>query len=124
MFTFGVANEGLGTQVTYFIDEIVNCGKGSNAVISYVHDYLNKHSFGVSNLSLQADNCSGQNKNIFFIFHVVWQMLNKMQDRITYNFLLAGQTKFTPDRCFCLTQVYLLFFQCALPRFTNFNRFL
>ena len=30
---FGVANEGLGTQVTYLIDEIVDCGKGSNAVI-------------------------------------------------------------------------------------------
>ena len=27
-------------------------------------------------------------------------MLKKMQDRITYNFLLAGHTKFTLDRCF------------------------
>ena len=29
-----VSNEGLGTQVTYLIDEIVDCGKGSNAIIS------------------------------------------------------------------------------------------
>ena len=29
-----VANEGLSTQVTYLIDEIVDCGKGSNAIIS------------------------------------------------------------------------------------------
>ena len=29
-----VANEGLGTQVKYLIDEIVDCGKGSNAIIS------------------------------------------------------------------------------------------
>ena len=29
-----VANEGSGTQVTYLIDEIVDCGKGSNAIIS------------------------------------------------------------------------------------------
>ena len=42
---FEVANEGLGTQVTYLIDEIVDSGKGSNAVISYGHDYLNKHGF-------------------------------------------------------------------------------
>ena len=98
---FGVANEGLGTQVTYLIDEIVDCGKGSNAVISYIHDYLNKHSFNVSNVSLQASNCSGQNKNISFIFYIVSRMLKKMHDRTTYNnFLLEGHTKFTPDRCF------------------------
>ena len=95
---FGVANEGLGTQVTYRIDEIVDCGKGSNAVISYIDDYLNKHSFGVSNLSSQADNCSRKNKNIFFIFYIVSRMLRKMHDCITYNnFLLEGHTKFMPD---------------------------
>ena len=77
---FGVANEGLGTQVTYLIDEIVDCGKGSNAIASYIHDYLNKHSFGFSNLSLQADNSSGQNKNNFFKFYLVWRMLKKMQN--------------------------------------------
>ena len=101
---FGVANEGLGTQVTYLIDQIVDCGKGSNAIISYIHGYLDKHSFGVSNLSLQADNCSRQNKNNFFIFDLIWRMLKKMHDRITYNFLLAGHTKFTPNRCFSLTK--------------------
>ena len=94
---FGVANEGLGTQVTYPIDEIIDCGKWSNAVIIYIHDYLNKHSFGVSNLSLQADNCPGQNENNFFIFYLAFRMLNEMHDRITYNFLLAGHTKFTSD---------------------------
>ena len=83
----------MGTQVTYLIDEIVDCRKGSNAVISYIHDYLNKHSFGVCNLSLLADNCSGQCKNNFFIFYIVSRMLKKMHDRITYNFLLEGHTK-------------------------------
>ena len=68
---FGVANEGLGAQVMYLIDEIVDCGKGSNALISYIHDYLNKHSFGVSNISLQDDNSPGQNKNNFFQFYQV-----------------------------------------------------
>ena len=71
---FGVANEGLGTQVTYLINEIADCGKGSNVLITYVHDYLNKHCFGVSNLSLQADNCSGQNKNNFF--HILPSLVN------------------------------------------------
>ena len=62
---FGVANEGLGMQVTYLIDEIVDCGKGSNVALSYIHDYLNKHSFGVSNFSFQADKCSGRSYQIY-----------------------------------------------------------
>ena len=101
MFTFWSCKRRFGTQLTYLIDEILDCGKGSNAVISYIHDYLDKHSFGVSNLSLQAGNCSGQNKNISFIFYIVSRMLQKMDDRTTYNnFLLEGHTKFTPDGCF------------------------
>ena len=72
---FMVANKALGTQVTYLIDEIVHRGKGSNVVIGYVHEFLNKHSFGVSNLSLQADNCLGQNKKNFFMFYLVGPML-------------------------------------------------
>ena len=95
MFTFW------GCKWRFRIDETVDCEKGSNAVISYIHGYLNQHSFGISNLSLQANNCTGQNKN-FFIFYLVWWILNKMHDRITNNFLLAGHTKFTPDRCFGL----------------------
>ena len=90
---FGVANNGLGKQVTYLINKIVDCRKGWNAVISYTHDYLNKHSIGVGNLSLQAENCSGQNKTNFFIFYLVWWMLKKIHELITYNFLLAGHTK-------------------------------
>ena len=80
---FGVAHEGLGTQVTYLIDEIVDCGKGSNAVISYIHDYLNKHSFGVINLSLQAGNCSGQNKKHFF--HILHSFANVKENARPHN---------------------------------------
>ena len=36
---FGVGNKGLGTQVMYLINEIVECEKGSNAVISYIRPW-------------------------------------------------------------------------------------
>ena len=57
---FGVINEGLQKQATYVIDEAVDCGKRSNVVISYLHHYLSCHSVGESDLSLQADNCTGK----------------------------------------------------------------
>ena len=50
-------------QVNYLIDEAVNTGKGANSIISMLHHYLEHHSLGESDLTLHADNCSGQNKN-------------------------------------------------------------
>ena len=32
-----------------------------------MHHYLSKYSFGETDLQLQADNCTGQNKNNFFL---------------------------------------------------------
>ena len=49
---FGVVNEGLQKQVLYVINEAVDCGKGSNVVITYLHHYLSSHSDGGSDLSL------------------------------------------------------------------------
>ena len=99
---FGIVNEGLQKQVTYVIDEAVDCGKGSNVVISYLHHYLSCHSVGESDLSLQADNCAGQNKNNYMIVYLIWRVLKGYHRRVNYNFMIAGHTKFTPDRCFGL----------------------
>ena len=49
---FGVVNEGLQKQVTYVINEAVDCGKGSNVVLTHLHHYLSSHSDGGSDLSL------------------------------------------------------------------------
>lgn len=60
---FGVCCEGIPRQVNYLIDEAFNTGKGANTVISLLHHFLGHHSLGELQLSLHADNCSGQNKN-------------------------------------------------------------
>ena len=49
--------------MNYLIDESVDTGKGFNAVVSYVHDFLTNFSMGEKTLELHADNCEGQNKN-------------------------------------------------------------
>ena len=49
--------------MNYLIDESVDTGKGSNTVISLLHHYLAHYGLGARNLTANADNCIGQNKN-------------------------------------------------------------
>ena len=49
--------------MNYLIDEGLVTGKGANTVISLLHHYLEQHSLGEPSVSLNADNCTGQNKN-------------------------------------------------------------
>ena len=60
---FGVCCEAISQQVNYLVDEGVCCRKGSNAVISYLHHFLETYGLGERNVDFHCDNCSGQNKN-------------------------------------------------------------
>ena len=99
---FGITNEAIPRQVNYLIDEAVDVGKGANSTISYVHHYFANHGLGETHAHLDADNCSGQNKNNFFLWYFAWRTITKLHHRITCSFLIAGHTKFAPDRCFGL----------------------
>ena len=87
---FDVCCEAILQQVNYLIDEAVVTGKGSNAVISYVHHFFDNWSLGVKSVHINCDNCSGQNK------------MNGLHHNVELHFLLAGHTKFAPDWCFGL----------------------
>ena len=50
-------------QVNFLIDEAADTGKGANAVISMLHFYLENHGVHSAIVHLNADNCTGQNKN-------------------------------------------------------------
>ena len=58
-----MCGEGIPVQLNYLIDEGVDCGKGSNTVVSLLHDFLSSCSIQPTHLELHADNCVGQNKN-------------------------------------------------------------
>ena len=99
---FGVICEGLPRQVNFIIDEASSTGKGANTTISYVHYYFKKHGLGETDVHLNVDNCAGQNKNNYFLWHLAWRTMMNLHHSITYSFLVAGHTKFAPDRCFGL----------------------
>ena len=75
---FGVMCEGVTRQVNYLIDEASTVGKGANTTISYLHHYFEKHGLGETRTYLHADNCSGQNKNNYFLWYLAWRTINKL----------------------------------------------
>ncbi|KAK2549844.1 hypothetical protein P5673_029666 [Acropora cervicornis] len=99
---FGVMCEAVPRQVNYLIDKAATVGKGANATISYVHHFFAQHGLGETEVHLHADNCAGQNKNNFFLWYFAWRIACKLHHSIKYSFLIAGHTKFGPDRRFGL----------------------
>jgi hypothetical protein len=69
--------------------------------MSILYFYLNVFETKTETLSIFADNCSGQNKNNYFIWFLHWLChTKKFAKQIQYNFLVRGHTKFKPDANF------------------------
>jgi len=60
------------------------------------------YGLGEEEIIIHADNCSGQNKNNAMIQYLAWRVLTGKHKRITYSFMVAGHTKFSPDGFFGL----------------------
>ena len=97
---FGVMCEAIPQQLNFLIDEAATTGKGANATISYIHYYFKHHGLGETDAHLKAENCAGQNKKNFFVWYLAWRIMMNLHDTDLYSFLIAGHTKFGPDRCF------------------------
>ena len=67
-----------------------------------LHHFFECHGFGETKVHLHADNCTGQNKNRFMMFYLMWRVLVGLHKEITISFLMVGHTKFSPDWCFGL----------------------
>ncbi|PKK73235.1 hypothetical protein RhiirC2_709772, partial [Rhizophagus irregularis] len=91
----------------YLIKEEESIGKGANAVISFVHNYFRFYGLGETKLVIHADNCAGQNKNNAMIMYLAWRIACGLHTQITYSFMVAGHTKFSPDGFFGLLKLKL-----------------
>jgi len=117
---FGVMCKAIPRQVNYQIDEASDVGKGANTTISYVHHYFEHHGLGETSVHLNADNCSGQNKNNYFIWYLAWRTILQLHHSVRYSFLIAGHTKFGPDRCFGIVKKsYKLNYISSVYEFAN-----
>jgi len=99
---FGVCCEAIPRQINYLIDEAVDMGKGSNAIVSMLHHFFVHHGLGEETVHLHADNCGGQNKNAIMVQYLLWRVMTGQHKQITLSFMIPGHTKFSPDWCFGL----------------------
>ena len=112
--------EAIPQQVNYLIDEASDVGKGANTTISYVHHFFEYHGLGETSVHLHADNCSGQNKNNYFVWYLAWRTILQLHLSVRYSFLIAGHTKFAPDRCFgIIKKLYKQNYISSIYEFAN-----
>ncbi|XP_033103474.1 uncharacterized protein LOC117106237 isoform X2 [Anneissia japonica] len=69
-------------------------GRKNNSLVDY---FLCNYGLGEKYLILNADNCSGQNKNSYMLWYLMWRTLTGQHKSVQLRFLIAGHTKFSPD---------------------------
>ena len=83
--------------LTLFYMQARTTGKGADEVISMLHDYTARHTYGETVMQVHADNCGGQNKNNCFLHYLCWRCLVGLNTSISYAFMMVGHTRFAPD---------------------------
>lgn len=99
---FGVMCEAIPWQVNYWLMKLVTFVKGQTPwSVSYITIFQN-HRPGETrvHVHLHTDNCSGQNKNNYFILYLARRTILQLHKYFNYSFLIAGHTKFSPNHCF------------------------
>ncbi len=99
---FGIGCEPATKMVIYIVPECMAAGKGSNSVISFLHHFFERYSYGEMEVHLRADNCTGQNKNRYMMAYLCYRIICGLHKKITISFLPVGHTKFFPDMGFGL----------------------
>ena len=103
----GVFDEVRETGVTYLFSQ--NNGKSnSNHVASTLKYHIDilKSLFDYREMLLNVDNCA-VNKNHIIVAFAVMMVLTKVYDLFELHFLIAGHTKFSPDRMFAFLTLLL-----------------
>ena len=114
---FGISNDTHGSQVTYGLTEGHWPGqKTGTTVFSMVHHFLaSAHATPHRVLQVNADNCSGQNKNRFMIWYFAWRVILRLTDEVQVSFLVAGHTKSLCDARFALIKRRLRSMEALTP---------
>ena len=62
-------------------------------VVSLVHAFFHLHGLGEMRVTLQADNCVGQNKNATMMWYLAWRVITGQHDRIQLNIMYKILTR-------------------------------
>ncbi len=93
---FGIFSVLENAQLCYTYDER-EAAKGANEVISCLHDFLANRLIKTPNIRIHADNCSGQNKNKYVMWYLVWLVSTGRLKHAAIKFMIKGHTHFIVD---------------------------
>jgi hypothetical protein len=84
------------SQICYTYDER-EAGKGPNEVISFLHDFLVNRQIQSQNIRIHADNCTGQNKNRYVLWYLIWLVATGRLKHVELKFMIKGHTHCVVD---------------------------
>ncbi|XP_052806316.1 uncharacterized protein LOC128235542 [Mya arenaria] len=103
-----------GKQLNFLIDEAEAMGKdgkethGPNAVLSMIDYALESHCVPVETFTIHADNCPGQNKNMYVIGYFLWRVMTGQQTGIELLMQIPGHARCHVDSGFAtLKKAYI-----------------
>jgi hypothetical protein len=102
---FGVAQDTLGWQLTFVLPEgFWPNEKGANCICSMLSLVLERYPT-ITGLRMNADNCSGQNKNRYLLWFCSYVLtVHGALQYIELSFPIAGHTRMFCDACFGLVK--------------------
>ena len=100
---FGITNEGARQYNAFFYPETY-AHVDSEAVISLLHLFFKQNPLvgHARELVAYADSCGGQNRNRYVVAYWISRVLDGYHEKVHFNFLIVGHTKFAPDQLFGL----------------------
>lgn len=104
IYNFCVHNLKSGISSMFVWDETV-AGRGSIEIASCLSKWLDDHFGGepaqeLTTLSIFADNCAGQNKNLQMVLFLLRQIHSRRLVRVELSFLVSGHSYMPCDRSF------------------------
>ncbi|CAG8771849.1 12952_t:CDS:1, partial [Ambispora leptoticha] len=87
-------------QINFVLAENELLDKGVNGTLNLVLNGIKQFKRGEKHLKLTCDNAAGQNKNNSAIQFCQFLVMMGYYESVELNFMIAGHTKFSPDRNF------------------------
>ena len=104
LYNFCIHNLKSGISSMYLWDETV-AGRGSIEIASCLNKWRDNHFGGepaqeLTTLSIFADNCAGQNKNLQMVLFLLREIHSRRLTRVELSFLVSGHSFMPCDRSF------------------------
>ncbi|KAJ8318239.1 LOW QUALITY PROTEIN: hypothetical protein KUTeg_003330 [Tegillarca granosa] len=96
---FGFRIDGTSDESQTMGEDGKDC-HGANAVISMVDYALSTKGFGEQECGIHADNCGGQNKNMYVLAYFAWRVICGLHKSIAYMMQIPGHTRCLVDAGF------------------------